>query len=509
MRRIVAMIASTIFGSFFGPPGCAAGEAVRPPAVAGSFYPGDAKALEASVRGFLDDALPARGEKPIALVSPHAGYVYSGQIAADAFRQAAGHDYDVVVILGTNHTVAPFDGMSVYQGAGYRTPLGVATSDRDLAARLAAADKAFAYRPDAHVREHSEEVQVPFVQVVFPGARIVTAVVGTTDPGLTARFGRELAKALEGRNALIVASSDLSHYPAHDDADEADRATLRAIASLDPSTLGSSIAAQARKRTRGLVTCACGEAPVLVAMSAARELGARRGIVVSYANSGDTVVGESGRVVGYGAVAFTAGEGGTDTSALDPVPPAPGSATLTGDDRAYLLGLARRTLEQQMATGMAPLPRATRPTLARRQGAFVTLESGGTLRGCIGHMAEDTPLALTVARMAVAAASEDPRFPPVRASELASIELEISVLTPMQQVAGPEAIVIGRDGVLIRKDGRSAVFLPQVAPEQGWNRDEMLEHLCRKAGLPHGAWRKGATFYTFQADVFGEKDLRK
>lgn len=502
------MNAATTFGPGYADSGEAAGR-VRRPAVSGSFYPDDARSLESAVRAFLADALPPRGERPVALVSPHAGYVYSGQIAADAFRQAMGHPFDVVVILGTNHTVAPFDGASVYQGAGYRTPLGVAKVDRGLAAKLAAADRAFAFRPEAHAGEHSEEVQVPFVQIAFPDAPIVTAVVGTTSLSTTARLGRELARALEGRSALIVASSDLSHYPSWGDAVEADRDTLRAMASLDPAALQASIHAEARRGRRGLVTCACGEAPVLLAMSAARELGARRGIVVSYANSGDTVAGETGRVVGYGAVAFTAGAGGADTKAVEPAAAVPKEAPLTDADRQHLLGIARTTLERWLTDGMLPLPRGGGPVLRREQGAFVTLESHGQLRGCIGHMAEDTPLELTVAKMALAAATEDPRFPPVRASELASIEIEISVLTPMKPVAGPEAIVVGRDGVMLRKDGRSAVFLPQVAPEQGWNRDQMLEHLCRKAGLPGDAWKKGASFHTFQADVFEEKDAAR
>ncbi len=505
MRRVLAIAMATSLATLIAVPGCASEPTVRPPAVAGSFYPSDAKKLEAAVRGFLADALPPRGERPIAIVTPHAGYGFSGQIAADAFRQAMGYPVDVVVILGTNHTTPPFDGVSVYQGDGYRTPLGVARIDQDVARALASADASFAFRPEVHRTEHSEEVQVPFVQIAFPNAKIVTAVLGSSDPELAARFGKAVARALDKRNALIVASSDLSHYPAYADAVETDRATLKAIASLDPNRLVAAIAGQERKGKRELVTCACGEAPILAAMNSARALGAKRGIVISYANSGDGVAGDTDRVVGYGSVIFTAGDGGADTKALEPITPAARGMPLTDADRKYLLSLARQALERWYATDSMPLPRSDSPTLRRNQGAFVTLNVRGELRGCLGHMDEDTPLPLTVAKMAIESATHDPRFPAVRASELPAIDIEISVLTPMSRVAGPEAIQIGRDGVLIEKSGRSAVFLPQVAPEQGWDRDEMLDHLCEKAGLSRGCWKQGTTFRTFQADVFGEK----
>ena len=475
---------------------------VRPPAVAGKFYPQDGKKLRSAVDAYLADALPPSGERPIALVVPHAGYVYSGQVAADAYKQAAGYDIDLVVILGTNHTVPPFDSVSVFQGRGYGTPLGVAATDQTVAQALLASG--FVYKPDAHAAEHSEEVQVPFVQVLFPKAKIVTAIMGRQDLTLATRFGQALAKALKDRRALIVASSDLSHYPPYDEAVAADRATLGAMASLDPKAAAEAIARQMRAERPGLETCACGEGAILAAMVAAKALGATKGMVVSYANSGDTAIGERDRVVGYGAVVFTAGPGGADTKALD-VPPLVKNPPLTEADKRVLLTLARSTVEQYLVSGTLPLPRASTPALRAKQGAFVTLKKNGDLRGCIGHMAEDTPLAQVVSRMAFAAAFEDTRFTPVRPDELSSLEVEISVLTPLAPAPGPGAVVVGRDGVVVRKAGRSAVFLPQVAPEQGWSREELLGHLCEKAGLPRDCWRGACELLTFQAIVFGEK----
>ncbi len=482
--------------------------AVRPPAVAGQFYPREPARLEAAVNAFLADAVPARGERPVALVLPHAGYVYSGQIAADGWRQAAGLAYDLVVILGTNHTTPGFSGVSVYPGAGFRTPLGVAEVDTAAAAALLAMGGAIHPDVRVHEREHSIEAQVPFAQVVLPGVRILPVVVGTEDPLVLARFVQSLARVLAGRHALIVASSDLSHYPDYEGGIVADRAVLAAIARLDAAGLQQVAAAQLRAGHRGLETCACGEGAILVAMGTARALGATRGIVLSQASSGDVPVGDPARVVGYGAVMFCAGPGGTDTAALDPPAVARADAALAPTDRKALLRLARRTLERWFATGTVPSPRGFSPAARRGQGAFVTLYARGELRGCIGHMAADRPLVQNVGAMALAAATEDPRFPPLEAAELKDIEIEISVLTPLERVAGPEAVVVGRDGVQIRRDGRTAVFLPQVAVEQGWDRDALLENLCLKAGLSKDAWKSGAEFWTFRSIHFRETQVR-
>lgn len=477
---------------------------VREAAAAGSFYPADGVRLEKAVRAFLEEARPPRGPRPLGLIVPHAGYVFSGAILADGIRQAQGQEYDTVVILATNHTAEPFEGASVFGGRAYRTPLGTVQADEELARALRKADPAFAFRPEVHLKEHSEEVPLPFVQVLFPRARVLTLVVGTDDGALCRRLGEALAVALRGKKVLLVASSDLSHYPPYGEAVEADRKTLEAAVSLDPVLFRTVTEREERRGRPGLLTCACGRGPILVLLHALRALGARRGTVVSYANSGDTVFGEEDRVVGYGAVLFTGEEGPPDLSGLarpevpEKMPP------LTAADRQALLRLARGVLERLFLTDTVPLPRPDSPALRAPRGAFVTLKEKGELRGCIGRMVPDTPLTLTVARMAVQAALHDPRFPPVKSWELPSLEIEVSALTPFAPVAGPGAVVVGRDGVLLEKDGRSAVFLPQVAPEQGWNREELLGHLCEKAGLAEDCWKRGARLSTFQAEVFSE-----
>jgi hypothetical protein len=481
-------------------------QAVRPAVVAGQFYPADPAALRAALEGFFRDAVPARVAAPVAIVVPHAGYVYSGQIAADAYRQAQSTPVDTVVILGTNHTSATFRRVSVYDGAGYRTPLGVSRVDRDLAEALVK-EGGGVFEASLHAREHSVEVQVPFVQHAFPNAAIVPVVVGSADPESCRRFGRALAALAAGRRLLIVASSDLSHYPEQRVAADVDRRTLEAIASLNPEALAE-LEARAATQQRGVDTCACGEGPIRVAMEAARALGALRGTVISYANSGDSVFGDPQRVVGYGAVVFSRGETGADLRALQPVA-AEASSPLDDADKRTLLRLARETITRFLRSETVPLPRGGSPRLLRESGAFVTLKSHGQLRGCIGRIQPAGPLIQLVGTLALDSAFRDSRFKPVGVGELKAIEIEVSVLTPLATVPRPEAIQPGRDGVVLRVGDRSAVFLPQVATEQGWTRTEMLDNLALKAGLEAGAWRdKRAVFQTFRAEVFDESLLK-
>ncbi|MCX6544092.1 MAG: AmmeMemoRadiSam system protein B [Acidobacteria bacterium] len=482
---------------------------ISPSTVAGAFYPADPARLRAAIDGYLGDAVASRSSDPVAIVVPHAGFVFSGPIAADGYRQLAGRTFDTVVILGANHTGRGDQRMAVYDGPDLLTPLGSAVVDRALAAAIVNEGIDAVFDSSAHEGEHSIAVQIPFVQTVLPHAKIVPIVVGPSDAATCARFGRALAKTLEGRRTVLVASSDLSHYPAQPDAVVVDAHTLEAVASLDPNRLGRAFARTDDVRAGNLATRACGEGAIRVVMEAARSLGATRGTVVSYANSGDTVLGEPGRVVGYGAVVFSRGEErGSDVEALARAVP-DATRALDAADRRLLLRLARETISRYLASDTVPLPRGGSSRLLRESGVFVTLKKHGELRGCIGRLQAQGTLVRLVSAMAFESAFRDPRFEPVRAGELGEIDIEVSVLTPPRQVAGPGAIAVGRDGVILRLGDRSAVFLPQVATEQKWNREQLLDNLALKAGLPTDAWRgKTAQLLTFQADVFSEATLR-
>jgi len=306
-----------------------------------------------------------------------------------------------------------------------------------------------------------------------------------------------------------VASSDLSHYPSYGDAVKTDKKTLEAIVAMNSTALRFTLQQQLKANTPNLFTCACGEAPILASITAAKELGAICGRIVSYANSGDTSIGSRSRVVGYGAVSFFADK---DCCKSNPKPDKkisqkPAKVELNPRQKRALLIFARKTIEQFLKGQVIPLPRGFDSDLERKQGAFVTLKKNGQLRGCIGHMAEDLPLCQAIGSMAIQAAFNDRRFAPVTLKELSEIEIEISVLTPFEPVNGIKAIRLGIDGVVLKKGTRSAVFLPQVATEQGWNRIQMLDHLCKKAGLSSGGWKKDVRLFTFQAMVFRESDL--
>jgi MEMO1 family protein len=503
--RILVLLTFLSFLIIPGGREAGAGEGVRPPAVAARFYPESPDSLKTAVETFLREALPRKAVKPIALVVPHAGYIFSGQIAADGFKQAEGESYETVVILGTNHTTPGFYKVSVYNGRGFQTPLGLAETDQPFIEALLSACKDCQGEEKVHREEHSIEVQVPFVQILFPKARIVPIIVGSADPALIARFGQALAAVLKNRRALIVASSDLSHYPAASQAEEADRKTLNAMAGLEGATLKTVIDAQMKRRIPHLDTCACGEAPILAAIDAAKRLGAQGARVVSYAHSAESGLADPNRVVGYGAVVFT-GEKGTILLS-ESVREAPYSDRFDPGDRKALLAFARETIRRFLTTGTVPTARGMGENLEQRRGVFVTLKKRGELRGCIGRTEADLPLGRAVGAMTLRAALADPRFPPLKLKELPETTIEVSVLTRPREVNLNE-IVVGRDGVVLTKESRSALFLPQVATEEKWNRNTLLDNLCQKAGLEKDCWQQGARVSTFQAIVFGEASLK-
>ncbi|WP_028323133.1 AmmeMemoRadiSam system protein B [Desulfatirhabdium butyrativorans] len=500
MRRFVfwMMVVAVLFWQGVAESG------VRQAAYAGKFYPAQPRKLAQAIDDLLADAIDSNLPKPVAIVVPHAGWVYSGNILADAFRLVSRYSYDVVVLLGTNHTAHSLKGAAVFDAGAYRTPLGDAAVDESIAKALIGLGKPMIAAPADHQDEHSIEVVLPFVQKCFPSASVVPVIVGGSNAATWEKAGAMLARILKGKNALIVASSDLSHYPDADTARKVDLQTLSAICSMNPAAAEEQIHGIERAN-RGLSTAACGLMPILTAMKAANDLGAMHASIISYANSGDTLLGDRKRVVGYGAVAMTV-EDVPAAAAPEAKVPVAGAFTeeLTAEQKETLLRFARKSLQMYLGSETLPLFRDPDPVFYSHCGAFVTLKKQGNLRGCIGHLEADTKMYRIVGKMAISAATQDPRFSPLDIRDLQDVHIEISLLTPYRPVASFNDIVVGKHGVLLKKFGQYAVFLPQVATEQGWDRSQMLDHLCRKAGFDESCWKKNASFEVFEAMVFEE-----
>jgi AmmeMemoRadiSam system protein B/AmmeMemoRadiSam system protein A len=462
---------------------------IRAPAVAGAFYPEDAEELAAMVDTFLEAVEDVDGE-PIAVIAPHAGYVYSGWVAAYAFKELQGVAYDTIVIIGPNHRHPTFQDISVYAEGAFQTPLGYIPVDEEVAQALVDANERIVFDPEVHTAEHSIEVELPFLQRIYEDFEIVPIIIGQPTEENIESLTEALVQVLADRKALIIASSDMSHYPSYEDAIRVDTATLAAIETMNSQTVLATTIDSITKGVPNLSTCLCGQGPVLTAVKAAHQLGANQVTILQYANSGDSpfVAPDRSRVVGYGAVMFWHYE-----------PP-----DLSVGEKAKLLTIARESIARYLEEGTLPQFTFTEPNLLRKSGAFVTLEQKGELRGCIGHILAQQPLYTTVQQAAVSAATEDTRFAPLTTEELEETSIEISVLSPLKRVTDVEEIDVGRHGLIIVAEGTSGLLLPQVASEEGWDRQEFLEAVCRKAGLPEDAWQKGAALYTFTAIVFGE-----
>ncbi len=465
----------------------------RQPAVAGQFYPADRTTLTEMVDAMLADAEPPEftGEL-VAIQVPHAGYPYSGPTAARAFKLLSGRDNLTVVMFGTSHR-AFLQQAAVYPRGTWRTPLGDVPVDEELARAILQADQFFVESASSHADEHSLEVQLPFLQRALSSFKIVPIMFLRPSFEQCVRAGRAVARASKGRNVVLLASTDLYHGESYAEAKQTDSVTVELLTRFEPDKLYQALAEQRAQ--------ACGGYAVVAMMVAARELGADRATVLAQTNSNDVTGQRGGYCVGYSAVAFASSRPATSQTPSD---------ELSEASQRSLLAIARQTLETYVRTGKLPPATAATAQLSEKRGVFVTLHKHGELRGCIGYVEAVKPLYQAVSDMAVAASSEDPRFPPVSLAELADIDIEITVLSPLRRLPSPDSVVVGKHGLVIRKGFHSGLLLPQVPVEQGWNREQFLAHTCRKAGLPPSAWQDpDVQLFCFTGQVFGEKTLGK
>lgn len=497
----------------------------RAPCVSGQFYPADQDELRSTVSRLLDQVQPEMlPGNLLAVMAPHAGYVYSGKVAAHSFNLLKNKDFKTIILLGNAHSVG-FAGAAVYTNPCFRTPLGDVPVAVDITQALTGISKDVFANMDAHAKDHTLEVLLPFLQSVLSDFTIVPILFGIEPGAAPETIIRELPKLIRERKPLLVMSTDLSHYPTYNDARRVDSETLAAVVTMKPEVIRSHIAQYAKASVPNLSTVMCADTAVITGIQVAQALGADTAKLLTYANSGDAGIGGKDRVVGYGAVAFYQRQTGQHPDAAkgnEAQQPAkapnesspnsqdqaklPEAFRLNASDKQCLLKLARATLESQVRTGKTPEITCNSIKVKEKRGAFVTLTIAKELRGCIGYIQPVKSLVETVMENTINAATRDHRFAPVTVAELDRISIEISALTPLQPITSLDEFVIGRDGIQLNKGLRSAVFLPQVAPEQGWTKEETVRHLCWKAGLPADAWQSGAEFFIFQADVFSEPE---
>ncbi len=488
---------------------------IRPPAVAGQFYPGDKKELEKMIDNYLSAATPEKSAGvPQIIIVPHAGYVYSGKVAAYGFKAVQNTDFKRVIILGRSHREF-FSGLAADDHDIWATPLGDLAVDHDFIKALVATNSGVKIDAGPHQEEHSLEAMLPFlIKTMGKDIKTVPLLFGDENPADSAKLAEALAKLID-RQTLIVISTDLSHYPAYNDAQIEDKKTIEAILTMDINKFYNRADRLADLEVSNFETLACAEPAVATAIILAKSLGFQPHLL-RYASSGDAFPSQKNQVVGYAAISF-------NNLKINDLPEnslttMPDQRELNPDEQKLALKIARQTLEAAFARRDYKPETDNYPVFRLKRGVFVTLKKDGqlrglprdeserVLRGCIGTFEPNQNLADTIQAMALAAAFNDPRFMPLTENELKEVEIEISVLSPRQKISNHSLIEIGKHGVYVQKGSQSGVYLPQVATEQNWTREQFLDSLCeQKSGLGKDCWRDGSVdLYIFTAQIFEE-----
>ncbi len=420
---------------------------IRQPAVSGQFYPGSPAKLKEMIAGMVDEK--AAREEAVGLILPHAGYIYSGPVAAAAVSRIQPKDN--FVILGPNHTGMgkPF---SIMTEGTWQTPLGNVEIDSELAKKILASSRYLEEDSGAHRFEHSIEVQLPFLQYFKENIKLVPIVLSQAPGKAYKEIGRGIAKAIKesGREVVIIASSDMTHYEPQAQAQEKDSQAIEAILALDEDEL--------LRRIDELNITMCGYAPVVSLISASKELEANEAELVRYQTSGDAT-GDFSAVVGYAGIII----------------------------KSYRMSpqvkLAREAIETYVKEGsVIPPPDNPIPEMKEQAGVFVSLHKFGELRGCIGTFEPcQENIASEIICNAISSATRDPRFPPVAAKELGELEYSVDVLTRPVPVESKDGLDPKKYGVIVECGWRRGLLLPDL--EEVDSVDRQIE-ICRmKAGI--------------------------
>jgi AmmeMemoRadiSam system protein B/AmmeMemoRadiSam system protein A len=471
----------------------------RKPYAAGRFYTDKPDELKTQLHLMFSKSVQKKNEKtPLAIIVPHAGYVYSGEVAASAYNQVDPKSkFERIFIIGSSH-ITTFPGASVYCSGNYETPLGIVKVDMELAKQLAAENNLIKCFPEAHLHEHSLEVQLPFLQYhLHTDFKIVPVIIGSSTAE-TAKKLAEICKPYLNEKNLFVISSDFSHYPNYKDAFIADHTTAEAIKTNKPANLIAALDGNDRKNIPGLVTSLCGWSSVLTLLYMTEQMPDITVDLIQYKNSGDSLFGDKERVVGYYALSFSQMKAKNISNGF----------SISSDDQKYLLNLAYETITEYIRKGTTPEIDSTdlSDTLKTPGSAFVSLYKNHILRGCIGRFDDTLPLWKVVQSMAVAAATQDHRFSKVQPNELSQLKIEISMLTPLKRIQSADEFIMGKHGIYMKKGDSTGTFLPQVATHTGWSKEEFLGHCAHdKAHIGRKGW-KTAELFTYEALVFGDEE---
>jgi len=466
--------------------------------LAGTWYTDNPKHLAREIDSYLDAADPAPVEDVVALVLPHAGYRYSGQVAAHGVKQVAGSAFSRVVVMGPSHRVALVDAVSIPDVSYIETPLGRIEIDRELVSRLWETPVFQSY-PHAHADEHSVQIELPFLQRALGNFKLVPMVCGQLNESSVRRVAQVLLENIDSKT-LVVVSSDFTHYgrpfgyvPFTDDIQHnLESLDMGAFKQIEDRNLPGFL-----KYVQDTGATICGRSPIATLLAMLPDDAKVR--LLKYDTSGN-LTGDWSHCVSYVSAAI---------SGVWEIPCAAGrhcesGSALSESDKIGLLRLARHRISERLCNDIPDLDLEITPPMKEVMGAFISLYKNGQLRGCIGEIFPRRELHEAVGGQALNAAFHDPRFPRLHKSELDEVEIEISALTVPHCVDSYENIEIGKHGIVLYKGAHSAVFLPQVAPEQGWGIEETLTHLSLKAGLGPNDWESGCEFHVFEAIVFGE-----
>ena len=466
---------------------------------AGRFYPADKISLQSDLSTLFNQCISRTADDNVrAIISPHAGYVYSGKTAAAAISSISrDKKYNNIFLIGSSHVMS-FEGASVYPEGNYVTPLGKIKVNSEIAAALIDKNPVFRFGTDSHVKEHSLEVQLPLIQYWLEKTpEIVPIIIGTT----TLSKIREISDALKPwftPDNLFIISSDFSHYPTYDDAVKVDNATAKAFITGNSIQFVDEIK-KIEKQVDGLATKMCGWTSGLVLLYLTNNEEKYIYEILDYSNSGDSKYGIKDEVVGYYAIRLTENNN-------PPVVEDSFNLNFSSEEIAQLFKIARSGIKEKLNKDKTPDYKQSDFTanLNGKYGAFVTLKINRVLRGCIGRFISDEPLWKVVSASAISSAFEDPRFLPLSKDEFPRLEFEITVLGPLRKISSISEIIIGKHGLYLRKDNHTGTLLPQVATENGWSVEEFLGYTARdKAGIGWEGW-KSAEIFVYDGLVLGD-----